>query len=105
LVDVRTGRLLYQKHDLPAQRGDAFRQQLYPSVSEMQLRYQGNLIKVRWTDETWESPEVGNSEVIGELDIEKFQSSAESMLEKLQTQGNVPGSENQVPQPLFPPPR
>jgi hypothetical protein len=105
LVDVRTGRLLYQKHDLPAQRGDAFRQQLYPSVSEMQLRYQGNLIKVRWTDETWESPEVGNSEVIGELDIEKFQSSAESMLEKLQTQGNVPGSGNQVPQPLFPPPR
>jgi outer membrane protein assembly factor BamB len=105
LVDVRTGRLLYQKHDLPAQRGDAFRQQLYPSVSEMQLRYQGNLIKVRWTDETWESPEVGNSEVIGELDIEKFQSSAESMLEKLQTQGNIPGSENQVPQPLFPPPR
>ena len=71
----------------------------------MQLRYQGNLITVRWTADAWDSLEVSDSEVIGELDIEEFQSSAESMLEKRQMQGGVPGSENQVPQPLFPPPR
>lgn len=102
LVDVRTGRLLYQKHDLPAQLGDSFRQQLYPAIAEMQFRYLGNLVKVRWSDEAWEEQQVDDSLVVGELDFESFKSTAESMVEKLKAQGGLPGNGGQVPQPQLP---
>jgi hypothetical protein len=102
LVDVRTGRLLYQKHDLPAQLGDSFRQQLYPSIAEMQFRYQGNLVKVRWSEEVWENEPMDDSLVVGELDFESLKSTAESQVEKLKSQGGLP-SGGQIPQPPVPP--
>ncbi len=94
LIDVRTGKLLYQKHDLPAFRGDNFRQTLVPSQNLMMVRLYGNLFRFLWTDQPPESPSSGDSSselAIGELNSDEFQAAAEEWAEKIKNGQPVPG--------------
>jgi outer membrane protein assembly factor BamB len=94
LLDVRTGKLLYQKHDLPAFRGDSFRQTLVPSQNLMMIRLYGNLFRFLWTDQPPDpsSTQESSTELaIGELNLEEFQAAADEMAEKIKNGQLVPG--------------
>ena len=99
LIDVQTGKLLYQKHDLPAVRGDAFRQQLLPSQSLMTVKLYGNLFQIRWTDQPLDpstKPDSNGSDptgelAIGELDFEGFQATAEELADRIKSGQPIPG--------------
>ena len=99
LVDVQTGKLLYQKHDLPAVRGDAFRQQLLPNQNLMTVKLYGNLFKIKWTGQPWDPPseaETTNTDstgqpAIGELDLEQFQATAEELADRIKNGQPIPG--------------
>jgi hypothetical protein len=95
LIDVRTGKLLYQKHDLPAIRGDSFRQLLLPAQNQMSIKLYGNLFQIVWTDEPWEQsaadPATGDL-AIGELDLDSFQASAEELADKIKNAPVIPGN-------------
>ena len=95
MIDVRTGKLLYQKHDLPAVRGDTFRQQLIPNQNLMTIRLYGNRFRIVWTDQDWDessSPKNPGELAIGELDLETFQDSAEALADKIKDGQAVPGA-------------
>ena len=94
LVDIRTGKLLYQKHDLPAIRGDGFRQQLLPNQNLMTIKLYGNLFRAVWSDEPWTAPTTAESSgdlAIGELDLDSFQASAEELADKIKNGLPIPG--------------
>ena len=99
LIDVQTGKLLYQKHDLPAVRGDAFRQLLLPSQSLMTVKLYGNLFLIRWTDQPLDpstKPESNGNDptselAIGELDFEGFQATAEELADRIKSGQPIPG--------------
>jgi outer membrane protein assembly factor BamB len=95
LIDVRTGKLLYQKHDLPAFRGDNFRQTVIPSQNLMTLRLYGNFFRFLWTDDQppESSPALDSSSelAIGELNSEEFQAAAEELAEKIKNGQPIPG--------------
>lgn len=85
LIDVKTGKLLYQKHDLPSVRNDNFRQQVIPSQNLMSIKLYGNLFRIVWTDQPWEPSNTSESSgelAIGELDLESFMASAEEIAER-----------------------
>ena len=95
MIDVRTGKLLYQKHDLPAVRGDTFRQQLIPNQNLMTIKLYGNRFRIVWTDQDWDessSPKNPGELAIGELDLETFQASAEALADKIKDGQAVPGA-------------
>lgn len=95
LIDVQTGKLLYQKHDLPAIRGDSFRQLLLPARNQMSIKLYGNLFQIVWTDKPWEQSDPGNvggDLAIGELDLEAFQASAEELADKIKNAPAIPGN-------------
>ncbi len=95
LIDVRTGKLLYQKHDLPAVRGDSFRQLLLPAQNQMSIKLYGNLFQIVWTDEPWEqsAPDPATGDLaIGELDLDSFQASAEELADKIKKPPAIPGN-------------
>jgi hypothetical protein len=95
MIDVRTGKLLYQKHDLPAVRGDTFRQQLIPNQNLMTIKLYGNLFRMVWTDQDWDEsslPKNPGELAIGELDLETFQASAEALADKIKDGQAVPGA-------------
>jgi hypothetical protein len=81
MVDVKTGRLLYQKHDLPAIRGDAFRQQLIPGENTMVLKYLGNTLTARWSDDATGQAPADQSDEIGDLDPDTFRDEIEKKLD------------------------
>jgi tetratricopeptide (TPR) repeat protein len=94
LIDVRTGKLLYQKHDLPAARGDNFRQVLIPNQNLMTIKLYGNLFQITWTDGVLDSsnPSESSGELaIGELDLDKFKASAEELADKIKNGEPIPG--------------
>lgn len=82
LVDVRTGRLLYQKNDLPSLRGDSFRQQLVPAENSMMIKYLGNILTARWTDDPSGLAPLDQVDSIGDLDPEVFRSEIEKKLDE-----------------------
>ena len=88
MVDVKTGRLLYQKHDLPAVRGEAFRQRIAPNENAMVLKYLGNTLTVRWTDDTTGLAPANQTEEIGDLDPETFRSEIEKKLDEASARNN-----------------
>lgn len=82
LVDVTTGRLLYQKHDLPALRQDPFSQKLIPSENTMMFQYQGNEVTAKWTGDDSELPDSNQSQEIGDLNIGDFRAAIEAKLDE-----------------------
>ncbi|MFN9437038.1 MAG: PQQ-binding-like beta-propeller repeat protein [Planctomycetota bacterium] len=81
MVDVKTGRLLYQKHDLPAMRGDAFRQQLIPGENTMVVKYLGNTLTARWSDDTSGLAPADQTDEIGDLDPDTYRDEIEKKLD------------------------
>jgi len=82
LVDVSTGRLLYQKHDLPALRQDPFSQKLSPSENTMIFQYQGNEVTAQWTDDDPGLPDSEQAQDIGDLNIIDFRAAIEAKLDE-----------------------
>ena len=105
LVDVKTGKTLYENNELPAIRNDPFFQRLYPQQDAMEIKFQGNLFSIQWTDQAWDSPadpdskDSGSkdSETIADLDKEKFQTNAEARVEKLRANGLAPENPGNQP--------
>jgi outer membrane protein assembly factor BamB len=89
LVDVKTGRLLFQKHDMPAVRGEAFRQRLIPSENAMVIKYLGNTLTARWSDVTIDLPPADQMDEIGELDYDQFRSEIEKQLDESEAKSDV----------------
>jgi outer membrane protein assembly factor BamB len=83
LVDIKTGRLLYQKHDMLAMRGEAFMQRLQASENMMQLKYLGNTITIRWTGDEAGLAAADQVDEIGELDSTAFRKAAEAMVDEI----------------------
>jgi hypothetical protein len=81
MLDVKTGRLLFQKHDMRAVRGDAFRQRMIPSENSMVIKYLGNTITAHWTGEPIDSVGQEGSPEIGELDPDTFRGQIERQLD------------------------
>jgi len=96
LVDVKTGRLMYQKHDLPAVRGDAFRQRVLPSENLMVIRYLGNTITARFTDDMSELPPADRVDEVGGLDPDAFREQIETQLDSEATR-EVPSRPRVLP--------
>lgn len=85
LVDVKTGRLMYQKHDSPAVRGAPFRQQLVPNRNMMVLSYLGNTWTVLWTDQEAGLAPLDQVDEIGDMDMTAFRSMAEGLVDEIQS--------------------
>jgi outer membrane protein assembly factor BamB len=98
MVDVKTGRLLYQKHDLPAMRGRGFRQVLNPGENSMMLQYLGNTIHVEWTDDKEGLPPVDEVDEVGELDVVEFRKMAESLVDEIQSRLDPSGRLKNAPE-------
>jgi hypothetical protein len=85
LVDIKTGRLMYQKHDAPAERGAPFRQQLLPERDMMILSYLGNTWTVLWTDREGGLAPLDQVDEIGDLDAKEFRKTAEALVDEIQS--------------------
>jgi outer membrane protein assembly factor BamB len=82
MVDVKTGRLLYQKHDLPAIRGGAFLQRLAPNENAMLIRYLGNGLTATWSDDVSGLAPTDQTDEIGELDPDIFRNDIEKKIDE-----------------------
>ncbi|MFN7732987.1 MAG: PQQ-binding-like beta-propeller repeat protein [Pirellula sp.] len=85
LVDIKTGRLMYQKHDSPAERGAPFRQQLLPNRNMMVLGYLGNTWTVLWTDQEAGLAPLDQVDEIGDMDMKEFRKMAEGLVDEIQS--------------------
>ena len=73
--------------------------------SDLEIKFQGNLFSIQWTDQAWDSPadpdskDSGSkdSETIADLDKEKFQTNAEARVEKLRANGLAPENPGNQP--------
>jgi hypothetical protein len=87
MIDLRTGRLLFEQSDLPCVRGDPFSQQLSPEENLMVISYQSNLIEARWTDDETGLNPIEQVDVIGDLNIEEYYKKVETIENEQVTPG------------------
>lgn len=99
LVDIKTGRLMYQKHDAPAERGAPFRQQLVPKNNMMILSYLGNTWTVLWTDQEAGLAPLDQVDEIGDMDTKEFRKMAERLVDEIQSNLVPNGRPGLVEQP------
>lgn len=88
-IDVKTGRLLYQKHDLPSLRGDTFRQRLAPRENAVIVKYLGNTLTARWSDDASGVPPADQVDEIGDLDPDTYRSDIEKKLDEAAARSDV----------------
>ena len=93
LVDIKTGRLLFQKHDMPAIRGEGFRQMLVPKDNVMIVNYLGNTITAKWTEDESGLAPLDRMDEIGELDAEEYRKHAEEMIDEITSKQGVGGQD------------
>ncbi len=99
IVDVKTGRLLYQRDDLPAIRGEAFRQKLLPAENSMVINYLGNMLTAHWTNEEAGLAPLDLMQEIGELDPDDFRGRIEARLDsEVQQETPQPSKPRIVPE-------
>jgi outer membrane protein assembly factor BamB/tetratricopeptide (TPR) repeat protein len=89
MVDVKTGRLLYQKHDLEAVRGGAFVQRLSPSENAMLIRYLGNTLTATWSDDPTGLSPANQTDEIGDLDPDTYRSDIEKKIDEAAARSDV----------------